>query len=271
MSYDAREKSTYQAAPIELYRFASSSQVWHFTSAADRMTVNIPVIGVETFEPQLLTRSEAEHSQEDQSGSLKITMERLNPIAVLLMAGLPAAPVSLTIYRIHESDGEAHPEFIGKVVQATFAGAEAEILVAPLSQILKRRVPRPAYQRLCNRVLYGPGCGVSRAAFTDAGTVLTVSGLTVQAAVFATRADGWFEAGYLERADGARQYVTSHVGNTITVQNPFFGLAVGESISAIAGCKRREIEDCDTKFNNLPNHLGFKRIPSKNIFLQGMN
>jgi len=271
VTFDARERSGFQGAPIEVYRFASGSHVWNVTSADIRATVNIPGIGLQTFEPERLSRSEPEYSQEDQSGSIKVTVPRLNPLAVLLMAGLPADPVSLTIYRTHDGDNDVIVLFVGKVVQSVFSGPDAELQVAPISQILKRRIPRTAYQKLCNRVLYGPGCGVVKASFTDTGTVLTVSGLSVQAAVFATRADGWFEAGYLQRADGSRQYVTSHVGNTVTLLNPFFGLAVGEAISAIAGCQRREVEDCTLKFNNLVNHLGFKRIPVKNPFTLGMS
>lgn len=271
MSLDAREKSTHQAAPIEVYRFASGTQTWNFTSSDGRVTLNVPGIGVELFEPEALSRGEPEYSQEDQSGSIKITLPRLNPIAVLLMAGLPAAPVSLTIYRHHEDDGEVIVLFVGKIVQALFSGAQAELMAAPLSQILRRRIPRTAFQKACNRLLYGPGCDVARSSFTDPGTVLSVSGVTVQAAVFATRADGWYEAGYLERLDGSRQYVTAHAGNTVTLQYPFFGLAVGETIKGIAGCRRREKEDCTDKFNNLVNHLGFKRIPSKNPYHLGMS
>jgi len=272
MTFDAREKSTYQGAPIETYRFVAGAQSWHFTSSDDRISIDVPGVGVRIFEPERLSRTEPEYSQEDQSGSLKVSLPRLNAVAVLLMAGLPATPVSVTIYRSHEGEIEIIPVFVGKVVLAVFAGPNVELTVAPISEILKRKIPRLAYQKLCNWALYSQGCGVSRATYTDIGTVSSVSGITVQAAIFATRADGWYEVGYLERpADGSRQWVIAHVGNTVTLQRPFLGLTAGEAIKGIAGCKLRELEDCTTKFNNKANFLGFPRIPIKNPYELGMS
>jgi uncharacterized protein len=273
VSIDTREKSTYLAAPILLLRFAVGSTVHRFTPADIRATVNVPGIGVETYEPDAIQLGDMDFTNEDGSGSRRISLPRLNPVSTLLMAGLPAVPMSLTIYRFHENDGEVLPEFVGKVVMAAYSGPSVEVTVAPLSVVLKRKIPRFTYQKLCNWTLYSAGCGVSRAAFTDSGTVSSVSsdGVTVQAVVFGTRADGWYESGYLERAsDGSRQYVIAHAGEVVTLQRPFFGLQVGEAIKGVAGCRLRETEDCLNKFNNKNRFLGFPRIPIKNPWQQGM-
>lgn len=274
MTFDAREQSTYQAAPILLLRFAVGSTVYRYTPADIRASVNIPGIGVETYEPDSIRLGDMDFTNEDGSGSRRVTLPRLNPISTLLLAGLPASPVTLTIFRFHEGEAEVLPEFVGKVIMASYAGPELELTVAPLSAALKRKIPRFTYQKLCNWALYSPGCGVSRAAFTDSGTVASVSadGITVTATVFASRADDWYTVGYLERpADGTRRYVLSHVGNTVTLQAPFIGLQVGETIKGVAGCKLRETEDCLNKFNNLNRFLGFPRIPVKNPYQLGLS
>jgi len=59
--------------------------------------------------------------------------------------------------------------------------------------------------------------------------------------------------------------ILNHVGDTLTLLTAMAGLAVGQSVTAFAGCKRTLL-DCDTKFNNLPFFFGFEWIPAKNPF-----
>ena len=54
--------------------------------------------------------------------------------------------------------------------------------------------------------------------------------------------------------------------NTITLMNPFSSsLAPGEVVNAYPGCQRSEAI-CVSKYDNILNHMGWARIPTRNPF-----
>ncbi len=269
MTLDAQEKSRYGAKPVELYRFAvGGSPVYRWTSA-DEPIASSADGGAQTYTAQPITRGPIDFSQEEGSGSIDVSVELTNPVAQAMLVEGPPSPVTLTVYRLHYGDGEAVVIFIGRVVAAVFESGSCTLKCQPLNVSLKRPIPRLTFQRQCNWSTYGPGCGLNKASFKDSGTVMTFSGYFVRAAIFATRADGWFTGGWMELADGSRRYISDHVGTTVTLRSPFPTLAVGQTFDAYAGDDRTE-ETCLNKFNNLANHLGFKRIPVKNPYSEGM-
>jgi hypothetical protein len=83
-------------------------------------------------------------------------------------------------------------------------------------------------------------------------------------AAFATKPNGWFNAGYIEKGT-ERRMIINHAGDTLTLLNPMAGLAVGDAITAYAGCKR-DYSDCVSKFNNGERFFGFEWIPARNPF-----
>jgi uncharacterized phage protein (TIGR02218 family) len=270
MSYDSLEKSRNDGNPVELFRFSMGSTVWRYTSADRRIYASVGGDGLQLYEPEPMERDESDYSQEDQSGTLQVLLSRFNPVAHLFMAQSPPQPVALTIYRLHYTDGATAVTFIGKVSSVVYEGPTAALRCSPLSAAMNRNIPRLLQQKHCNWALYGPGCGLNKESFKDTGTVASVSGFMVTADVFATRADGWFDTGWMELADGTRRYITAHVGNTVTLQDPFLSLPNGTAFSAFAGCLRTEAV-CASKFSNLVNFLGFERIPSRNPYELGMS
>lgn len=269
MTLDAKEKSRYQANPIECYRIKGST-IWRFTSADLRVWLDVAGDGLQVYQPEIIGRGEPSFSQEQSSGQIEVTLPAWNVVAQLFIPFTPPAPIEISIYRLHGDDGGVATIFLGKIIGAKFDGPEATLICAPFSAELKRQIPRIACQATCNWATYSPGCGLNRNDFKDVGTISSISGYDVRAAIFATRADGWFNAGYLELADGTSRYITSHVGDRVTLQSPIVGLIVGAAISAFAGDDRTEAT-CASKFNNLANHLGFKRMPTRNPYQLGMS
>lgn len=272
MSYDASERSRAAGDPVECYRWSAGALTWQQTSADMRVTIDVAPFGPQVYDPAAIRRDDTEFNQEDDSGTLSIQLHRLNPVAALFIPGNPSGAVSLTVYRMHVSDGQVIVAFVGRVAGVTYQGSSVTLQVAPMTAALKRNVPRIQQQRQCVWALYGPGCGVARAGFTDVGTVLdlTNGGVVVRAAVFATRASGWYNTGWLEDAAGNRRAVVSHAGDTCVLQYPFVSLAAGAAITGVAGCLRTSVV-CDSKFANRINFMGFEFIPSKDIFRLGIS
>jgi uncharacterized phage protein (TIGR02218 family) len=260
IGFETYETSTFLGDPIELFEFSMGSTFWRWTSSDAAVTYLGNVFATET-----IVRTPMDFSQEDTAGNITIVVPQTNAVAALFISYVPPNPVGITIYRKHRADPEVVVIFIGKVISCTFDGPEAVLVCAPVRLLLQRRIPTIVFQTQCNWNLYGVGCGINKAAFKDVGTVTSIVGNAILAAVFATRADGWFNNGWIELGSGERRFVVNHVGNTVELMNAFAGLAVGTAFDAYPGCDRTEAV-CASKFSNLPRHLGFPRVPTRNPY-----
>ena len=270
MTYQATEESRYSGSLMELYRFTQGGNVWAFTPA-DHPPVGFvdPLdAGEYSYLPIAMSRTPMKVTREDTSENITVTVPIDNPVAALFIPFTPATPVGLVIFRMHrlDPDHEAIPHFIGSVVSIATKDSTAQLLCAPVSQTLKRKVPRLSYQKKCNWFLGSPGCGIDLASFTDSATLSAVTGLTIVSSTFAAKPDGYYKAGFVTSAAGDRRFVVEHVGNTITLEVRFPAtITAGAVVSATAGCDGTEAV-CKDKFDNLVNHLGFSRIPGKNPY-----
>ncbi|OGS01547.1 MAG: hypothetical protein A2V88_02670 [Elusimicrobia bacterium RBG_16_66_12] len=95
--------------------------------------------------------------------------------------------------------------------------------------------------------------------------VATVSGVEVRSATFAAQPSGWYLNGWMEDVVGEKRFIVGHLGDTITLMNPYPALAPGDTVVVVAGCDRTEAT-CVAKFNNFGNYLGFPRLPTRNPF-----
>jgi uncharacterized phage protein (TIGR02218 family) len=260
MTYDAREKSRYSGRPVECYRFTQGVNQYLYTSADQPIT-----LASGTYNPEIISRTPLDQSAEQSAGNSQVSLPRDNAVAKLFIAYLPISPVALTIFRVHFADGEVKTIFTGKITTSLFQGAQATLTAAPISAVFKKQIPGTVYQSQCNHALYSPGCTVDKNSFKVAGVITVVSGADVQAAAFASKPDGWFNNGWLERSNGDVRFIMNHVGSTLSLMSVFPGLAASETLKAYAGCQRTEAI-CASKFSNLVNFLGFTRIPTKNPY-----
>lgn len=250
--------------PTEFFKFVVGSTIYRYTSGDIAIALTTADVG--TYMPTVVERDAIDYSQEDTAQNVTVRLLRSDPVAQMFIAYSPVAPVAVTIIRKHRSQTEEMVIFVGKVVAASFDGPEASLVCAPISEVFRRQVPGIIFQSQCNWALYGAGCGVAKASFKDSGTLAAVAGTTLTAAVFATRADGWFNNGWIELANGDRRFVINHVGGQVALQSAFPPtLVAGAAIDAYAGCDRSEAT-CAAKFNNLVRHLGFPRIPTRNPY-----
>lgn len=99
---------------------------------------------------------------------------------------------------------------------------------------------------------------------------LTVTGVTSKA-VFtcsgATQAADYFGEGKVTWLTGDNQGITVKVrefsAGVFTLTLPVvFDIQVGDTLTAVAGCRKRLIEDCKTKFNNVVNFQGEPHRPT---------
>lgn len=109
-------------------------------------------------------------------------------------------------------------------------------------------------------------CPVNLATFTVTGAVTSVSSNQVFTDSAQAQAAGWFDEGLLTFTSGANSGFTARVrifasGQFTLGTAMLAAVQVGNTFSVSAGCRRRLIEDCKTKFNVLLNFGGQPHRP----------
>lgn len=135
--------------------------------------------------------------------------------------------------------------------------------------LLDTKMPRNMYQSDCSLELYDAQCGVSRAAFTEAGTVLAGSTPTSILISGPVRLAGYFARGGLQintgPLAGTRVSIRAHsVGAGGPVLVPVAPLdaapATGTAVSVWPGCDKSQAT-CTSTFANLDHFRGYPFIP----------
>jgi uncharacterized phage protein (TIGR02218 family) len=145
------------------------------------------------------------------------------------------------------------------------------VLKSPLAQ-LSQQLPRNLYQVGCLNDLYDSNCGASRSAFTVLGTVTAVgtgSNPTVTCTMASSVPARRMELGPLKFTSGnntglgrtVQQQPNTGTTQVFSFSRPFpFAIAVGNTISAAAGCDKLQAT-CSGTFGNLPRFRGQPYVP----------
>lgn len=249
---------------VECFLFKQGATRFAYTSA-DRV-ITLPAYG--DFQPATISCGDLTQSNEDGAGGIEVSVERTNPVALLFQSGTPPLPVRLIVLQAHEDHlDDPAPWWTGRIVTAKPKGPAATLSGVSVIQLLQKAATGAAMSKLCNRVLYSPGCGVAQWVYTDAAVLSGVAGRVITSATFAARPDGWYEAGKLYTPSGVPCYIVKHVGANLTLLHAVAELVAGSHVQATAGCDHR-YETCVTKFHNGDNSLALKWAASKNPFIE---
>lgn len=267
MAYNDTEISEY-FEPRELFKFTRGTVNWYYASGDEDVTFEAKV-----YEAEAISRGDIATTQDVNKAGLKIEVAKSNAFIQQYIAASPSDVITLTVYRIHGDEAGSIVSFIGRVVNIDFQESKAVISVQSNQSSLKRPGLRRVFQTTCPHVLYGDMCRVNRTLFKTDAVLSGLSGLTLTSSAFvvsvnATYDPTWFVGGYIDYlVDGAtdRRFITAHdnVAGTITVNLPLVGVAIGDTVSAYAGCDHAP-ETCVGKFSNIENYGGFPFIPEKN-------
>lgn len=156
--------------------------------------------------------------------------------------------------------------FKGRMAAVDVGRSYAVLNVNDFREILNISMPRNLYQAGCRFALFDDSCSLSAAAFSVVGTVLTVSGAVITAAL--VQATGYFDLGQIVMTsgenDGFQRLVRSWVlgTNTLTMIAPFFfDVVPGDTFLIYPGCDKR-LTTCTTRFANQANFGGMPYIPA---------
>jgi uncharacterized phage protein (TIGR02218 family) len=142
-----------------------------------------------------------------------------------------------------------------------------------LAQALQQPIGR-VYAAACGANLGDARCTVDLGPFTVTGAVTSTTSRRNFADSSRTEADDWFGTGVVTWTSGANAGVSMEVGafaasgGVFTLWLPMVAdIAVGDTYSAVPGCRKRRTEDCKGKFNNVVNHRGFPDVPLNDLVI----
>lgn len=275
MTFDAQETSLEGGSPVELYTFQNGGTFTRVTPQAEDYQ-----IGGETFLSLEMSRSNPKLSEERAGVQLQINVPDDFAVAQLFNEIVPDERIALQIDRVHLTDGglERVVFWEGFIINCRFQGRTAKLIGEPIQALFGRQIPRRTYQAVCNHVLFDANCTVSKASFSDPVSVDSISAdgitLVLDSLSTARPADTLFyQGGFVQRSNGDKRTILEYTFATDTVRLllGFPGLAVGELVTAFAGCNHLVDGDCSaSKFNNVPNHGGFPFVPTSNPFNTGL-
>jgi hypothetical protein len=266
MSFTEYEESRSLGQPDTLYRFTIGNSVYAYTDGEDAV-----VYASVTYQPIPIDRDSVSTSGTLDKSSLKVMMPHDTPIAELFKVFPPSEVVALTIFQGHGNDeaNEYSAIWVGRVLSCKREGSEASLDCEPISTSMRRTGLRIRDQYQCMHALYGPSCGVNRAAFTSTATVVGING------AFVTLASGWngsmaesrFTNGILRwTVDGRTEQRSilkvNTANNRLHIGGTMPGLGNGSTVEVSRGCNHNS-EHCN-EFSNILNFGGCKWIPKTN-------
>jgi uncharacterized phage protein (TIGR02218 family) len=271
--------SARQALQFDLWTFTLGSGTQLRWTDAD---TDLTTLDARTFvRGPVLTRDRVNWKRGIEVGQCKVTMA--GPSVLLDGRALPAFAAAggfdgctASLERAYLNDAAVMQGslvwFAGAVADVTPSRMGCELLLKdPLTQ-LSQHLPRNLYQAGCLNDLYDSNCAVNRASFTVAGTVSAVgtgSNPTVTVSMASSVPARRCELGAVKFASGQNAGLSRTVqgqpasGTSITFafSRPFpFAIAVGDTITAAAGCDKAQAT-CSGTFGNLARFRGQPYIP----------
>lgn len=264
MSFEGRETSVQEGAPVELYTFRVYGVNYYFTTAAEDIQIDAV-----TYLARPLNRTEIEETNELPRNNITVSCDRDFQMLAFYDRAPPSDVILLTISRWHRDDDEVQPWWSGRVINGVRQGARGQLHCESLYTSLKRIGLRRLYSRRCPHVLYGPACLAQDTLHRVQVTVDSVSGSEIDAANLALFADGRFAGGHMEWEATPGQIekrgIKTHVGSRITVTHPIDGLTGLDTIFVFKGCQHT-LADCTAEFANTDNYGGFPFMQPQNPF-----
>lgn len=165
--------------------------------------------------------------------------------------------------------------FEGQLGEQTHDRQAIQVQARNRWQALSRKFPHLIYQDLCIWRFGAQGCGfdVSTITLTFSHGGLDYEASTKRTLVWSpttltqSYANDWFALGRVTfsagQNNGIVRTIRSHSGDVIELSRPLpFAIDSTDVFSMHAGCRRRLIADCASKYNNVQSgYCGFSRIP----------
>ena len=248
MSWDTLDTGQATSRPALAFEFLAHTTYYRYTSTWATVTV-----AGHPYTPEVISVEPLELKPNQTDQRLTILCRQDLPVVTIARQARPRLRVR--IRQFHLNDLTAVQVFwVGSVIGVSFQGVEARLLCdAGINRVDGLLAPQQ-FGGSCQWVLGRPWCPVNLSSHTFAGTVTAVSGLQVTASAWAGKPAGYFVNGHLITADGRSDTIDQYLPGPGTVRTRSnLGIAVGDSVTAVAGCDGA-FATCQNRFGSETNN-----------------
>ncbi len=258
------EVSISDGKPIRLYEFTLGTQRWYYNSGK-----NAIVNSSKTYLSTYIEDDGVRQTGQAQADTLTVTVKPDFPVVDFFRLDASPGKIQLTILDIHATDSEAVVQWIGELRSVNHKKESVELSCAPQGGDSESVGLRIYWCLGCPYSLYDSNCLVDKTLFQTTAVLSDADGLTLTSATFASESDDYFTGGKIEWDGDYGQIesrgINGHVGDEIEVTAQSPKLIAGLSLRVYPGCNRT-VDDCNTKFNNLPNCGAVPGMPGVDPF-----
>lgn len=261
------------ARPIALYEFAWGGTKYRYTSADRDIVWSVDPVTGQPLTWEAIAISDNGFTMGD-GDEFEVSLPRNLAIVDVFRLTPPSTKIALTCFRFHKDDPdkESNVYWVGTVGSILHKSlAESALVGLPIGKTTKRAGNRLCWSTGCPHALYDVSCQADRELFKTVTTITAVSGIDVTVASLGTFAGAQYAGGFLEwqaTPEGAidrRGLESFKGGKTFSMLGSADRLTVGMAVTLFLGCDLSP-ETCDTVFDNLPNHGGFKFMSKDSPF-----
>lgn len=288
--YQAEEQAPHLGAAYAYIIQHDDGTQQYWTSFDEEFIItNLPVgivpTGTATFLPAQIKHGSIQSSDRFESRRVSVSIDSQDTSLQRFFVTAAAVKLKGWILRIAmleiagSLDYTRHAYLVASGILSRFAfsGQTIQADLTPEPFYVDHSVPRYFMQATCNHALYGAGCGLVKASFSFATTIIAIDISARTVTVAGQRpasAANYFEAGHffhnqtaLNFAIGWSEFAGPNTRFKLSYWHP--DINVGDGLTAFAGC-RHTVADCTAKFANAANFGGFPFIPSRNPVTAGL-
>jgi uncharacterized phage protein (TIGR02218 family) len=229
--------------PIYIYKFVNGERTWLYCNVATDQTIDD-----EPVSKALISHTAPTITQDATKANVDITVPFDNPVVTLYGPFPPFNETQVYIYKFYAGITEPTLTWQGRLIRVEFNGSNGVLKCdTTLSGLDTEGLPE-THQNLCNNYLYDGRCPVQAASFRQPITVTLIDGNDVTVTGI-TQIDTWFRGGTFQAPNGDWRFITEHIGDVLTLDNPFPAetLAADDNTDIYAGCDRL-YNTCVVKF-----------------------
>ncbi len=272
MSFDTREASVHDGAPVLLFEFSRGPAVWRYTNCGVDYTLG----GIVYTDVPGFTDDTISQSGDATRDAVNLVVPASLGVVSHYLQSRPTTRMRLVIRSVHFGDtatADAEIEWIGYVVGIKRSKiGQRTITCNSIAATFGRPGLRLCWSRGCPYVVFDYQCGLNPDDWAVPATLTALDGNTITAAALASAAeDGYFTGGIIRWTtdDGIDETrgldLHDRAAGTCSVYGGTSGMTNGQAVTLYPGCDYT-VATCNRRFDNRLNCGAHKGQPGKSPF-----
>ncbi len=257
---------------VDLIELRTRSRSFYFTTAPDPI-----VSSLQTYQPFIGgTPTGTEEGSDLSTNVIDFVIANTGSILSDLVSGGDFQSASISVARVFADTPDLGRMVVYNGVIGDYSYDRLNIRGQARGGLgnTSQQWPYYTYQDTCVWRFGGPGCGFDTSSITiEVNSASIIVGSTtslvvrfVNGLLTTSFSNGWFDFGRLTVTGGVNsgevRTVRIHSGDTFALSHPLsINSHTNLSVSIYPGCRRRKVDDCSSKYNNLDAFLGWPTIP----------